>query len=210
LAGREELVHLPNPGRLLEVLTPGREILLRPAAPGRRKTRYTAVGARLAGFIVSLDSTLPNRFFPVALAAGLIPPLRGWRIIRREPPLGRGRADFLLGRGGEELVVEVKSITWVESGVALFPDAPTSRGRRHMEELALLAGSGKRAAVLFVVQRPDAVRFGPSPVDPGFSAALARALAAGVEAWALVCRFDGEELRGERFLGREQLVLPQG
>ena len=206
--GRRELAHLPNPGRLLEVLSPGRRILLRPARGAHRRTRYTAVGADLGGMLVSLDSTLPNRFFPRALAQGLIPPLAGWSLARREPPLGAGRTDFLLARGDERLFVEVKSVTWVKEGVALFPDAPTARGRRHLEELAQAVGEGTGAAVAFVVQRPDAYAFGPSPIDPEFARAFERALAAGVGTFALVCSFDGEGLGLERFLGQDALVLP--
>jgi len=169
---------------------------------------YSISIAGILTMLVSIDSTLPNRFFPQAVDQGLVPPLAGWRVVRREPPLGRGRADFLLRRGGEEMMVEVKSITWVESGVALFPDAPTQRGRRHVRELAQLARRGQRAGVVFVVQRPDAERFGPSPIDPAFSAAFEEALEAGVETWALVCRFDGEGLSLARFLDRGRLVLP--
>ena len=80
LNGRPELAYLPNPGRLLGILTPGRPLLLQPAEGEVRKPRYTAVGTDLNGMLVSLDSTLPNRFFPHALAQGLIPPLAGpWR-----------------------------------------------------------------------------------------------------------------------------------
>ena len=206
--GRRELVHLSNPGRLLGVLSPGRRILLRPAAGTHRKTRYTAVGADLEGMLVSLDSTLPNRFLPHALASGLIPPLAGWTVAQREPPLGAGRADFLLRRGEERLWLEVKSVTWIKGGVALFPDAPTARGRRHLEELARIAASDGRAALAFVVQRPDAHAFGPGPIDPGFAAAFREALTVGVESFALVCSFDGERLELVRFLGREGLVWP--
>ncbi|MGC9529013.1 MAG: DNA/RNA nuclease SfsA [Candidatus Bipolaricaulaceae bacterium] len=198
--GREELAHLPNPGRLPQILTPGRQLLLRAAAGAGRKTRFTAVGACLAGTLVSLDSTLPNRFFPHALGRGLIPRLAGWQIERREPRLGRGRADFLLRRGGERMLVEVKSVTWVENGVALFPDAPTARGRRHMRELAHAARRGEPAAVVFVIQRPDAVAFSPGPVDHRFALAFRQALAAGMQACALSCAFDGVQLELVRAL----------
>ncbi len=208
LGSEEVLAHLPNPGRLAEVLTPGRRILLRPAPTGR-KTRFTAVGADLGSFLVSLDSTLPNRMFPRFLAEGAWPELAGYRIAQREPRLGQGRTDFLLVRGEERLWVEVKSVTLVEDGVALFPDTPTVRGRRHLQELAELSRAGARAAVLFVVQRPDATRFGPhARLDPRFAEAFCQALACGVQARALVCAFDGRELHPLRLLGPESLALP--
>ncbi len=206
--GRRELAHLPNPGRLLEILIPKRRVLLRRARSEKRKTRWTAVGADLEGMLVSLDSTLPNRFLPEALKEEAIPPLRGWRIATREPRLGAGRLDFLLVRGDERLYLEVKSVTLVEDGVALFPDAPTSRGRRHLLELAGAVREGDRAAVLFVVQRPDAVRFGPNAeTDPAFAEAFREALEGGVAMYALVCSFDGERLHPLRFLEQEAFML---
>lgn len=208
LDGTRELVHLPNPGRLLEVLAPGRRILLRPATNPGRKTRFTAVGADLDGMLVSLDSTLPNRFFPQALAQGLVPPLVGWRVFKREPRLGAGRADFLLKRGRQTALVEVKSITWVKDGVALFPDAPTARGKRHLEELTQVVGEGFSAWLVFVVQRPDAHAFGPSPLDPSFLSAFKEALERGVRSCALVCSFNGFSLHLEKFLGEEALRYP--
>ncbi len=99
VGGRRELAHLPNPGRMRELLIPGRPTLLRHVSSPGRRTRWSAVGTALNGFLVSLDSTLPNRFLPSALREGWFPPLSGWRILRREPPLGKGRSDFLLGNG---------------------------------------------------------------------------------------------------------------
>jgi len=208
--GKGELAHLPNPGRLREILVPGRRLLLRPAGNGSRKTRWTAVGADLSGMLVSLDSTLPNRFVPGALAAGAIPPFRGWEIVAKEPKLGAGRSDFLLVRGKRKLFLEVKSVTLVEDGVALFPDAPTDRGRRHLRELVGAVREGIRAAILFVVQRPDAHRFGPNmTTDPAFAETFWKALEQGVEAYAVICAFDGERLHIEKFLGPDYLVLPE-
>ncbi len=207
--GRVEPAHLPNPGRLLEVLSPGRPILLR-SAPLRRRTRWTAVGANLGSFLVSLDSTLPNRAFPRILAEGWIPELLGAEISQVEPRLGEGRADFLLSCGSRRIWVELKSVTLVRDGVALFPDAPTARGARHMRELEKVVQNGEEALVLFVVQRPDAERFGPNfEVDERFTEAFCGALRAGVQTRALVCAFDGEDLHPQKLLGPESLVLPE-
>ncbi len=205
--GEETVAHLPNPGRLREVLLPGITLLLRPASPGR-KTGWTAVAADLGKFLVSLDSTLPNRAFPKFLASGLIPELSGFRISAREPRLGAGRADFLLVREKERAWVEVKSVTLVEEGVALFPDAPTVRGARHLGELAERVRAGDAAFVVFVVQRPDAEKFGPhAAVDPKFAQAFWGALSAGVMARAVICSFDGAELHPRKVLGPDSLVL---
>lgn len=206
--GKEEVAHLPNPGRLLEVLEPGRTLLLRPANEGRR-TRWTAVAADLGPFLVSLDSTLPNRAFPRFLERGILSELRGLAILAREPRLGSGRADFLLGGKGRKVWVEVKSVTLVMDGVALFPDAPTIRGRRHLLELAGRVQVGDEAFVVFVVQRPDAKKFGPNAtIDPQFSQVFCQAISVGVQARAVVCSFDGEDLHPLFVLGPESMVLP--
>lgn len=206
--GEDSIAHLPNPGCLANVLVPGRSVLLKPAPSGRR-TQWTAVAADLGDFLVSLDSTLPNRAFPYFLATGTLPELSDFRIVAREPKLGRGRADFLLQRGRTPIWVELKSVTLVEEGIALFPDTPTARGTRHLRELSARVRAGDGAFIVFVVQRPDAERFGPNhAIDPRFAATFREAVGLGVQARAVVCFFDGHELHPRKVLGPEALLLP--
>ncbi|MDI3299529.1 MAG: DNA/RNA nuclease SfsA, partial [Bacillota bacterium] len=190
--GRPLLLHLPNSGRMTELLLPGAEGLahLRPAA----RTAGRLVLIRHGDRWVGVDAGLPNRLFAAALAAGLLPPFAGWRVARAEPALGAGRADFLVeGPGGERGYVETKSSNRVDGGVALFPDAPTARGRRHLAELAEVARAGGRAAVVWFIQRDDARLLRPfAEVDPEFAAAVREARAAGVELHAYRCRFEPE------------------
>ncbi|MDI3317667.1 MAG: DNA/RNA nuclease SfsA [Bacillota bacterium] len=192
------LLHLANSGRMTELLVAGAEGMahLRPragAGPGRR-TAGSLVLIRHGDRWVGVDAALPNRLFRAALEAGLLEPFAGWRLLRAEPPLGAGRADFLLaGPRGETATVETKSCNRVEeaTGAALFPDAPTARGRRHLEDLAGVARQGGRAAVVWFVQRDDARLLRPfAEVDPGFARAVARAAAAGVELLAYRCRLE--------------------
>lgn len=222
--------HLPDPGRLRELLLPDARLWLEPARNPLRRTRWTLrLCERPDGDgVVSLDTTLPNRLVEKALRAGRLQEFAGWRVARTEPTVGRSRFDFLLerdetpgeaggsaARGGgtrrdpvregaaregtdahpsQRLLLEVKSVTLVEDGVGLFPDAVTARGARHVEELAALAAEGWEAAVLFVLQRDDAreIRAAAS-IDPVF----ARALAAAGEA-------------GLRILGRRCFVTLEG
>ena len=149
-----------------------------------------------AAGLVSLHTTLPNTLARAALQARALEELGDWELERAEVPLGRSRIDFLLRRGDERLALEVKSVSLVEGGLALFPDAVTARGERHVRELTLLAGRpGWAAAILFVVQRADAqgVR-AASSIDPGFAAALADARAAGVHILARRCHVSLEAL----------------
>jgi len=131
---------------------------------------------------VCVDTLVPNRLVAEALAGPGLPGLPSLLSHRPEVTLPRGsRLDFVADLGDRLLFMEVKSVTWVEDGVALFPDGVTTRGRRHLEDLAGLVAQGHEAWQIFVVQRADAVRFRPAAaVDPAYARELGRVAAAGV------------------------------
>jgi sugar fermentation stimulation protein A len=189
VAGQEEYVHVRNSGRLKELFAPGQAVLLERAKTPGRRTRFTLALVRLPSGDVSADAHLPNVLVEAALQKGRLDGFRGYRILRREPIVGRHRLDFLLERGTRKCLLEVKSVTLVEAGVALFPDAPTQRGTRHLKHLTAARRKGLEAGVLFVIQRPDAVAFAPNrSADPQFEAALRISAAEGVGVMALCCR----------------------
>ncbi|HHS97593.1 MAG TPA: DNA/RNA nuclease SfsA [Chloroflexi bacterium] len=193
--GRVESAHLPNSGRLSELLVPGRRCYLVPRSSPQRRTPYDLLLVDYDGVLVSVDARLPNPLFAEAVAAGRLAPFVGTTVVEREVRRGESRLDFRLGGPWGTCWVEVKSVTLVEGGLALFPDAPTKRGRRHLEDLAALAGEGYRAAAVFVVQRPDADAFAPNRrADPAFAQGLAEARASGVEVYAYRCRVTRREL----------------
>ena len=199
VGGRAEQVHVRNSGRLHELFTPGRSILLEPAATPERRTRFTLALVRLSTGYVSADAHLPNSLVAEGLRCRAIPGFRRHRILRREPAMGGGRADFLLAQGRRRCLLEVKSVTLVEEGVALFPDAPTIRGRIHLEHLIAARRRGLGAAVLFVIQRSDVRAFTPNQdADPEFTQALRRASRAGVRVYAMRCRVDLKGVRLDR------------
>lgn len=186
--------HVPNSGRLSELLTPSAAVWIRRHDRGAaRKTESDLVMVEYADVLVSIDARLPNHLLAEALADGAIPQFAGYSQITPEVTVGQSRLDFLLsaGRGSESqrrCWVETKSVTLVENGTALFPDAPTERGLRHLHELVELHRQGDRVAVMFVIQRPDAVAFAPHPTaHPAFAAALREASQAGVEVYAWRC-----------------------
>jgi sugar fermentation stimulation protein A len=191
--------HLPDPGRLRELLTPGRRVWVRPSPGPKRKTRYTlAVVEAETGELVSVVTTLPNDLVAEALSIGRITELTGWTLSRREHTWGRSRFDFLLGReDGRRMLVEVKSVTLVEKRRALFPDAVTARGARHVRELAeACRAHGIDATVIFVVQRRDADELASArSIDPVFADALLDARSAGVRMLAYRCVVTLEEAR---------------
>jgi len=189
LDGQIVAAHVPNSGRLGELFRPGAAIwVVRRPAPGR-KTCCDLTLVEYQGQLVSVDSRLPNKLVAEALSRNILPPFAAYPQHRPEVRTGASRLDFLLSGPAGRCWLETKSVTLVENGIALFPDAPTERGIRHLEELAALRAGGDRAAALFVIQRNDASAFSPHPsAHPAFAEALRRANAQGVEIYAWRCR----------------------
>ena len=194
--GRETPVHVANSGRLEELLRPSNLMLLAPApAVSQRKTAYHLVLVEADGVLVSADARLPNALFQEAVEAGRLSGFEGYDRISGEVPFGGSRLDFRMSGPDGTMFVEVKSVTLVEGGVGLFPDAPTLRGRRHVDELAEAVRQGHRAAVVFVIQRPDASSMSPNrAADPDFCRALDRAVSLGVEVRAYRCGVSRESI----------------
>jgi sugar fermentation stimulation protein A len=190
--------HCADPGRLRELLLPNSRLYLSPAQAGGRKTEYDLrfVEHPETGQLVSLNTVLPNGLVHLALQERALPQFVGYDRIMREVATPHGasseinsRIDFCLRSYEEDSYwIEVKSVTLVEGDVALFPDAPTLRGTRHLMELAALVEKGNRAAVLFIVQRPDAKVLRPNgAADAAFARALCHAKDIGVEIYAYRC-----------------------
>ncbi|HET9754537.1 MAG TPA: DNA/RNA nuclease SfsA [Myxococcales bacterium] len=194
--------HVPDRGRCLDLLVPGREVALVPARGPARRTRFTALLARSGGGVwVSLDPAGAPRLVAAALEQGVLP--WGALAARREIAVGHSRIDLLLQPG--EVLCEVKSVGAARGGVALFPDAPTLRGLRHLLLLARLARKGRRCAVVLCAQRGDvgAVK-ADADIDPAFARALRRAARAGVRVGAIGC---AAELEGMDVLGEIPVLL---
>ncbi len=167
---------------------PGAPILLAPSSNPGRSTAFTLTLVRKGKVWVSVVPVLANDIVHGALARDGMPGLEGARVLRREVGHGRSRFDFLLQHGGREVWTEVKSVTLVKGRRALFPDAPTERGTRHVRELLEMRRHGAAAQVVFVVQRRDADRLAPHwRRDPEFAAALTEARRAGLAVRAYTC-----------------------
>ncbi|MEM3640940.1 MAG: DNA/RNA nuclease SfsA [Candidatus Bathyarchaeia archaeon] len=188
--GKAFLCFLPNPGRLEELLVLNAEVILKKVKRNGRKTIYDLVGVRSGGQIVSVDSRLPNKLVFEALKNKDLPEFPEYSVIKPEHLYGHTRFDFLLSDNAESCLLEVKSCTLVKDGIAMFPDAPTKRGVRHVLELAKAKNEGYRACILFIIQRADAYMFKPNDeIDLAFGKALRQAAERGVEVYAYKSEF---------------------
>ena len=194
--GRRVWVHVPNSGALTGCAPVGGDILLTEDRRPGRKTDYTWRFTRLPGGWICIDTLAPNRLVAEALAAGGLPGLPRPRGVRAEVSVPQGsRLDFVQDSEAGLLFLEVKSITWVEDGVALFPDGVTTRGRRHLEHLTALVRQGHQAWNVFVVQRQDARLMRPAVrVDPAYARELAAAQAQGVGILVLQEKIEPPEI----------------
>lgn len=224
LDGREVLAHLPNPGRLPELIYPGAEVYIRPVSNPERKTACDLVLVRHRRVYCCLDTRLANDAFHEALEEKRVPEFAGYSRITREKRYGNSRLDFILSRRRRRVLIEVKSVSLVVGRHARFPDAPTVRGAKHVRELAGAARAGEQAWVVFVCQRRDPLSVSPNEgTDPDFAAAMREARDAGVRFMALICRvttrsitatgripvlIDGEECPGGKSPGRTGKVSP--
>ncbi len=196
---------LPNPGKLEELLVFDAQVILREAKKGDRKTLYDLVGVYHGDQIVSVDSRLPNRLVFESLKNRDLPEFAGYVKIKPEYLYGHTRFDFLLSGNDVPCLLEVKSCTLVRGGVAMFPDAPTKRGTRHVLELVKAKNEGYRACILFIIQRTDAYVFKPNDeTDTAFGKALRYAAECGVEAYAYSSEFKVDRMA---LKGRVKVIL---
>lgn len=194
LDGAEEVVHVKNTGRCRELLLPGARVYLALGDNPQRKTRYDLIAVEKGPLLVNMDSQATNRVFGEWAGAGHF--RAGLTLLRPETVWGNSRFDFYWeDASGCRGFVEVKGVTLEEKGHARFPDAPTLRGVKHLEELARCRAEGCEAAVCFVLQMGGMKDFAPNDVThPAFGDALRRAAAGGVNVMAMECTVTPDSL----------------
>lgn len=192
--GTEITGFCPNTGSMRGLTEPGSLIWLSRHDTATRKYAHALELVEADGTVVGVNTALPNRLAEEAILAGLVPPLTGFRTLKREQRYGRNsRIDILLEdetRGSVH--VEVKNVHFIrQAGLAEFPDSVTTRGAKHLDEMGDLVEAGRRAAMLFIIQRADCDRLKIcSDLDLGYGRAFARAIGRGVEAYAVRCHLD--------------------
>ena len=189
VGGADVRAHVKNTGRCAELLVPGYRVWLEKSDKANRRTAWDLIGVEkpVADGVryVNMDSMAPNRAAGEWLAAGGLGPLES---LRAEVTVGDSRFDFVAEQGGRPVAIEVKGCTLERGGVALFPDAPTLRGLKHVRGLMRLAGEGWRCVLLVVIQMKGVDVFMPNrDAQPAFADALAEAREKGVEIVAMDC-----------------------
>lgn len=192
--GRPEVCHVKNTGRCRELLIPGAEVWLAPAASPARKTGFDLVCVKKGDRLINIDSQAPNKLFAEWVKSGLSP-LGRPELLLAERPFGSSRFDFYAETGGRGAFIEVKGVTLEENGVVRFPDAPTERGVRHMLELAGAVEAGFDAWAVFVIQMKGVKYMEPNrDTHPRFARAMEEAARRGVRLLALDCSVAPDEL----------------
>lgn len=195
VADETVVCHVKNTGRCRELLVPGATVYLQHCTAAGRKTAFDLIAVEKGGQIINMDAQAPNRVF-AEWAATWATDLRK---LRPEVTVGQSRLDFCMERQSGTHYVEVKGVTLEEEGHCRFPDAPTERGVKHLQELTRLAEEGCRTTVFFVVQMARAIDLTPNDMThPAFAAALRQAVSAGVEAVAYTCRVAPDEIVMDR------------
>lgn len=193
IGGKKETVHVKNTGRCKELLIPGAEVYLEKSDNPDRKTRYDLIGVKKGEMLVNMDSQAPNKVVEEWLkAGGLFPDVV---TVRPETVYGNSRFDFYIETVTERIFMEVKGVTLEENGVVRFPDAPSERAVKHVEELVKAKEAGFQVYVLFVIQMEEAEYFTPNEdTHPEFAEALCEAAIQGVQVLAYNCLVTPDSL----------------
>lgn len=192
VGGEVVTAHVRNTGRCRELLVPSCTVYLEHAPAVHRKTAYSLVAVEKGVRLINMDSQAPNRVVEEALCSGWRPPHAGViSEVRREVRYGDSRLDFGFVCDGRPAFMEVKGVTLEEEGRALFPDAPTERGVKHLRHLAQACREGYLAFAVFVVQMAEVRFVAPNErTHPAFGEVLREAVAAGVRVSAHCCMVE--------------------
>lgn len=200
-SGEVVTVHCTNSGSMDSCLEEGAPVYLTPVDDPKRKTKFTWEMIFINGDWIGINTSHPNKIVYDALVNKEIPQLNEYTKITREVKFGKSRLDILAENDYEKCAIEVKNVTMRRGDVALFPDAKTTRGLKHLHTLIRLKEEGYRAAMVYVIQRSDVQIFSPeSTIDPDYAAGLKEALKKGVEIFPLQVKVTPKGIRIERLL----------
>ena len=192
LGGEETICHVKNTGRCRELLIPGTQVWCQHWDKPERKTKYDLICVQKGARCINMDSQAPNTAAKEWLLGGGLGEISQ---LKPEQKWGDSRFDFSFQKDGRLCFLEVKGVTLEHDGICAFPDAPTQRGAKHLQELTCLAQQGYGAYVLFVIQMEGVKYLHPNDqTDPAFGKALRQAAAAGVQVMAVDCRVTPDSM----------------
>ena len=194
--GNDITVHCPNSGSMRGCSTPGSKVMLSTSPNLKRKYPQTLEMVREGDTWIGVNTMLTNKIVAEAILEGRIEELQGIDTLTREVTTSKSsRLDLLLERGDEKIYVEIKNCSLVEEGWAMFPDAVTTRGTKHLNELASLVQQGYQGVIFFLIQRMDADRFRPAAhIDPLYARTLAEVSKKGVQILAYQAEIGPESI----------------
>ena len=193
LDGEKETVHVKNTGRCAELLVPGAPVYIQESVNPARKTKWDLIAVEKGKRMINMDSQIPNKVVQEWIEGGnLFPDVH---LVRPETTYGNSRFDLYVEAGDSRIFIEVKGVTLEEDGVCRFPDAPSDRAVKHMEELVRAKKEGYETYVFFVIQMKDVRYFTPNTdTHPAFAETLKKAAAAGVKILAYDCEVTSDSI----------------
>ena len=199
LDGKEEIAHVKNTGRCKELLTENTTIFVQKNNNPSRKTKYDLIGVLKGDKMINMDSQIPNKVFGQwAENSGFFGKIT---LAKAEKNYGNSRFDYYLETETDKIFVEVKGVTLEEDGVVLFPDAPTERGVKHINELCQCVADGYKAYIFFIIQMDNVKYFTPNrKTHPAFADALKTAAEKGVGVYALDCKVGENSIVADKFV----------
>ena len=197
--GSVQVCHVKNTGRCKELLIPGAEVYLQESDNPQRKTKFDLICVKKGDKLINIDSQAPNKaFYEWVQNSGYFPNIK---VFKPECKYKNSRFDCYIEYEDKKAFIEVKGVTLEDSGVLMFPDAPTERGVKHLKELCEALKDGYEAYVFFIIQMRDALYFTPNKAThPEFANTLQKAKKSGVNVLSLCCRVSPEEIEISEFV----------
>ncbi|HHV63920.1 MAG TPA: DNA/RNA nuclease SfsA [Peptococcaceae bacterium] len=193
IEGQIEVCHVKNTGRCRELLISGAKVIVQESSHPGRKTKYDLIAVWKGERLINIDSQAPNVIFREWLSSGLYFP--DLKTVKSEQKYGNSRFDYYLEAGERKIFVEVKGVTLEQEGVALFPDAPTLRGVKHLQELATCMEEGYEAMVIFIIQMKGIRYMAPNDkMHPEFGDTLRELFHKGAQVLAIDCQVTENEI----------------
>jgi len=197
--GKTEVCHVKNTGRCRELLTENATVFVQKSDNPNRKTKYDLISVLKGEKLINMDSQIPNKVFGEwAQNSGFFGEIK---LLKAEKTFENSRFDFYIETDNEKIFVEIKGVTLEQDGVVMFPDAPTERGVKHINELCRCIDNGYKAYIFFIIQMDNAKYFTPNrKTHPQFAEALKAAAEKGVGVYALDCKVSENSIAADKFV----------